>query len=145
MAIYLKITNPTEVVKKKTSKWLTDITPERIDRKLVEDEVIKGIIEQLALEGIEGEISAISGFEIKSGLFLMIEKLFLLIRTKLTSAIVRTFLFLLMNFEWIFIFGLLLILNIVSIVILSPRNKGEIYFIEVSIKGNSKPFFVRST
>ena len=44
MAIYLKITNPTEVVKKKTSKWLTDITPERIDRKLVEDEVIKGII-----------------------------------------------------------------------------------------------------
>ncbi len=63
MAIYLKITNPTEVVKKKTSKWLTDITPERIDRKLVEDEVIKGII-QLTLEGIKGEISAINGFEV---------------------------------------------------------------------------------
>ena len=54
MAIYLKITNPTEVVKKKTSNWLTDLTPERIDRKLVEDEVIKGIIEQLTLEGIKG-------------------------------------------------------------------------------------------
>ena len=66
MAIYLKITNPTEVVKNKTSKWLTDITPERIDRKLVEDEVIKGIIEQLTLEGIEGEISAISGFDVKN-------------------------------------------------------------------------------
>ena len=65
MAIYLKITNPTEVVKKKTSKWLSDITPERIDRKLVEDEVIKGIIEQLTLEGIKGEISAINGFEVK--------------------------------------------------------------------------------
>ena len=64
MAIYLKITNPTEVVKKKTSKWLTDITPERIDRKLVEDEVIKGIIEQLTFEGIKGEISAINGFEV---------------------------------------------------------------------------------
>ena len=64
MAIYLKITNPTEVVKKKTSKWLTDITPERIDRKLVEDEVIKGIIEQLTLEGIKGEISAINGFDV---------------------------------------------------------------------------------
>ena len=64
MAIYLKITNPTEVVKKKTSKWLTDITPERIDRKLVEDEVIKGIIEQLTLEGIKGEITAINGFEV---------------------------------------------------------------------------------
>ena len=56
MAIYLKITNSTEVVKKKPSKWLADITPERIDRKLVEDEVIKGIIEQLTLEGIKGEI-----------------------------------------------------------------------------------------
>ena len=65
MAIFLKITNSTEVVQKKTSKWLTDITPERIDRKLVEDEVIKGIIEQLTLEGIKGEISAISGFEVK--------------------------------------------------------------------------------
>jgi len=54
MAIYLKIPNPTEVVKKKTSKWLSDITPERIDRKLVEDEVIKGIIEQLTLECIKG-------------------------------------------------------------------------------------------
>ena len=65
MAIYLKITNSTEVVKKKTSKWLGEITTKRIDRKLVEDEVIKGIIEQLTLEGIKGEISAISGFEVK--------------------------------------------------------------------------------
>ena len=80
----------------------------------------------------------------KSGLFLIIEKLFLFIRTKLTSAMVKTVLLLLMNFELIFIFGLLLISNIVSIVIVSPRNKGDIYFIEVSIKGNSKPFFVRS-
>ena len=75
----------------------------------------------------------------------MIEKLFLFIRTKLTSAMVKTVLLLLMNFEWIFIFGLLLISNIVSNVIVSPRNKGDIYYIEVSIKGNSKPFFVRST
>ena len=70
MAIYLKITNPTEVVKKKTSKWLTDIPPERIDRKLVEDEVIKGIIEQLTLEGIKGEISAINGFEVNESCLL---------------------------------------------------------------------------
>ena len=66
MAIYLKITNSTEVLQKKTSKWLSEITPERIDRKLVEDEVIKGIIEQLTLEGIQGEISAVNGFEVKN-------------------------------------------------------------------------------
>ena len=30
----------------------------------MEDEVIKGIIEQLTLEGIKGEISAINGFDV---------------------------------------------------------------------------------
>ena len=81
MAIYLKITNATEVLKKKTSKWLSDITPERIDRKLVEDEVIKGIIEQLTLEGIEGEISAISGFDVK-GSTLITKNDFIIRKTK---------------------------------------------------------------
>lgn len=70
MAIYLKITNASEVVAKKTSKWLENITPNRIDRKLVEDEVIKGIIEQLKLEGIEGEISAVNGIDIKDSTLL---------------------------------------------------------------------------
>ena len=82
MAIYLKITNPTEVVQKKTSKWLTDITPERIDRKLVEDEVIKGIIEQLTLEGIKGEISAISGFDVQDST-LIAKNNFLVRKTKI--------------------------------------------------------------
>ena len=82
MAIYLKITNSTEVVQKKTSKWITDITPERIDRKLVEDEVIKGIIEQLTLEGIKGEISAISGFDVKDST-LVTKNNFLVRKTKI--------------------------------------------------------------
>ena len=82
MAIYLKITNSTEVVQKKTSKWLTDITPERIDRKLVEDEVIKGIIEQLTLEGLKGEISAIRGFDVKDST-LVTKNNFLVRKTKI--------------------------------------------------------------
>ena len=65
MAIYLKITNAPEVVAKNTSKWFENITPDKIDRKLVEDQVIKGLIEQLQTEGIQGEISAINGIEIK--------------------------------------------------------------------------------
>ena len=56
MAIYLKITNPTEVVKKKTSKWLTDITPERIDRKLVEEEVIKALNSNFFIQTINNLI-----------------------------------------------------------------------------------------
>ncbi len=82
MAIFLKITNSTEVVQTKTSKLLTDITPERIDRKLVEDEVIKGIIEQLTLEGIKGEISAISGFDVKDSC-LVTKNNFLVRKTKI--------------------------------------------------------------
>lgn len=57
----------------------------------------------------------------------------------------KTFLLLLMNVEWIFIFGFLLIVNIVSIVIVSTNNKGDIYFIEVSFNGNSNPFLIKST
>ena len=65
MAIYLKITNASDVVAKNTSRWFENITPDRIDRKLVEDQVIKVLIEQLHLEGIEGEISAINGIELQ--------------------------------------------------------------------------------
>ena len=65
MAIYLKITNASDIVAKNTSKWFEKITPERIDQKLVEDQIIKGIIDQLKIEGLEGEISAINGIEVK--------------------------------------------------------------------------------
>ena len=47
-------------------------------------------------------------------------------------------------FELTLILGLFLILNSLSIVIFSPRNKGDLYFIEVLIKGKSKPFLVSS-
>ncbi len=36
-----------------------------LHNKLVEDQLIKGIVEQLKLEGIQGEISAINGIEVK--------------------------------------------------------------------------------
>ena len=80
----------------------------------------------------------------KSGLFLIIEKFSLFIKTKLTSAIVKISFFLLRNFEITLILGLLSMLNSLSIIIFSPRNKGDLYFIEVLIKGKSKPFLVSS-
>ncbi len=64
MSIHLKITNASEVVALKTSKWLENLTPDRMDQKLVEDAVIKGIIEQLQLEGIKGEICSIRGIDV---------------------------------------------------------------------------------
>ena len=62
--ILLKITNASEVVKAKAGKLFEKITPDRIDQKLVEAQVIQSMIEQLTLEGLKGEISSVKGLEL---------------------------------------------------------------------------------
>ena len=64
--ILLRITNASEVVKAKAGKLFEKITPDTIDEKLVEAQVIQTMIEQLKLEGIKGEISSVKGLEIDS-------------------------------------------------------------------------------
>ena len=59
--IVLKISNASEVVASKVGKFLELLTPDSIDRSTVEDQVIKKMIENLAAEGIKGEIAAING------------------------------------------------------------------------------------
>ncbi len=63
--ILLRITNSSEVVKAKAGILFEKITPETIDEKLVESQVIQTMIEQLKLEGITGEISSVKGLEIE--------------------------------------------------------------------------------
>ncbi len=63
--ILLRITNSSEVVKAKAGSLVEKITPDRIDEKLVEAQVIQTMIEQLQLEGIKGEISSVKGLEIQ--------------------------------------------------------------------------------
>ncbi len=63
--ILLKITNSSEVVKAKAGKLFEKITPDRIDQKLVEAQVIQSMIEQLTLEGLKGEISSVKGLELQ--------------------------------------------------------------------------------
>ena len=63
--ILLRITNSSEVVKAKAGKFFEKITPDTIDEKLVESQVIQTMIEQLKLEGIRGEISTVKGLEVK--------------------------------------------------------------------------------
>tara|TARA_Y100001968_G_C19233816_1_gene655836 strand:+ start:390 stop:638 length:249 start_codon:yes stop_codon:yes gene_type:complete len=62
--ILLKITNASEVVREKAGKLLEKMTPDRIDQKLVETQVIQTMVEQLKLEGLKGEISTVKGLEI---------------------------------------------------------------------------------
>ena len=62
--IVLKISNASEVVASKVGKFLELLTPDSIDHTTVEDQVIKKMIENLAAEGIKGEIAAINGLDL---------------------------------------------------------------------------------
>ena len=62
--IVLKISNASEVVASKVGKFLELLTPDSIDHATVEDQVIKKMIENLAAEGIKGEIAAINGLDL---------------------------------------------------------------------------------
>jgi ABC-type Zn uptake system ZnuABC Zn-binding protein ZnuA len=63
--IVLKISNASEVVASKVGKFLELLTPDSIDHTTVEDQVIKKMVENLAAEGIKGEIAAINGLELE--------------------------------------------------------------------------------
>ena len=62
--ILLKITNASDVVASKAGKLFEKMTPDMIDQKLVETQVIQQMIEQLQLEGLKGEISSVKGLDI---------------------------------------------------------------------------------
>tara|TARA_B100000579_G_scaffold135174_1_gene109490 strand:- start:175 stop:423 length:249 start_codon:yes stop_codon:yes gene_type:complete len=62
--ILLKITNASDVVASKAGKLFEKMTPEMIDQKLVETQVIQQMIDQLQLEGLKGQISSAKGLEI---------------------------------------------------------------------------------
>ena len=62
--ILLKITNASDVVASKAGKLFEKITPDMIDQKLVESQVIQQMIDQLKLEGLKGQISSVKGLDI---------------------------------------------------------------------------------
>ena len=63
--IVLKISNASEVVASKGGRFLERLTPDSIDQTTVEDQVIKKLIENLAAEGLKGEVAAINGLELQ--------------------------------------------------------------------------------
>ena len=62
--ILLKITNSSDVVASKAGKLFEKMTPEMIDQKLVESQVIQQMIEQLQIEGLKGQISSVKGLDV---------------------------------------------------------------------------------
>ena len=79
--ILLRISNSSEVVKAKAGKLFEKFTPDRIDEKLVEAQVMQTMIEQLKLEGLEGEISSVKGLEIQ-GKSMVTKSSFVITETK---------------------------------------------------------------
>jgi len=62
--IVLKITNSSEILASKVGKFLESLTPDGFDQVTVEDIVIKKLIENLAAEGLRGEVAAVSGLDL---------------------------------------------------------------------------------
>ena len=62
--ILLKITNASDIVASKAGKLFEKMTPEMIDQKLVESQVIQQMIEQLQLEGLKGQITSVKGLDL---------------------------------------------------------------------------------
>ena len=62
--IILKITNASELVASKVGRLLERLTPDSVDVAAVEDQVIKKMIENLAAEGLKGEIASINGLDL---------------------------------------------------------------------------------
>ncbi len=63
--ILIKITNSTAVVASKTHKLFAKVTPEKIDENLVESEVLKQMVSDLASFGLKGEISIVKGIDVQ--------------------------------------------------------------------------------
>ena len=63
--ILLKITNASDVVASKAGKLFEKMTPDMIEEKLVESQVIQHMIEQLQLEGLKGQISSVKGLDVR--------------------------------------------------------------------------------
>tara|TARA_X000000368_G_scaffold51668_1_gene36860 strand:+ start:58 stop:306 length:249 start_codon:yes stop_codon:yes gene_type:complete len=62
--ILLEITNASDLVASKAGKLFEKMTPEMIDQKLVESQVIQQMIDQLKLEGLKGKISSVKGLDL---------------------------------------------------------------------------------
>jgi hypothetical protein len=63
--LVLKITNAPDVVASKIGRFLEAFTPDDLDQKTVEDVLIKELIKNLRAEGLQGELAAVQGLDLK--------------------------------------------------------------------------------
>ena len=73
--IVLKITNASEFMAAKVGKFLESLTPDAFDQTTVEDILMRKLIENLQAQGLEGEIAAVKGLDLKDKELILHDKL----------------------------------------------------------------------
>jgi hypothetical protein len=64
--IVLKITNSSEFLASKIGKFLESLTPDGFDAATVEDILMRKLVENLAAEGLRGEVAAVNGLDLET-------------------------------------------------------------------------------
>lgn len=64
--IVLKISNSSEFIAAKIGKFLESLTPDGFDAATVEDIILRKLVEQLAAEGLQGEVATVHGLDLDS-------------------------------------------------------------------------------
>ena len=65
--IILNVSNASELISSKVGKFIESISPDTLDNSLVEDLIVKKMIENLLEEGVKGDISVIKGVNLDDG------------------------------------------------------------------------------
>jgi len=73
--IVLKITNSSEFMATKVGKFLESLTPDAFDQNTVEDVLLRKLVENLQAQGLEGQIAAVRGIDLRDKELILKDKL----------------------------------------------------------------------
>jgi hypothetical protein len=62
--IVIKVTNASDVVASRIGRFLADLTPSGFDQGKVEEELMKQLAEQMAAQGLQGEVASVQGLDL---------------------------------------------------------------------------------
>ena len=63
--IVLKINNASEVMASRMGKFLESLTPDAFDQTMIEDMIIKALVENLSQQGLKGEVASVRGIDLR--------------------------------------------------------------------------------
>jgi hypothetical protein len=73
--IVLQITNASDVMASKVGKFLESLTPDGFDHTTIEDIVVRKLVENLAAQGIRGEVATVRGLDLQGNELVLQDRL----------------------------------------------------------------------